>query len=161
MHRKRRRMRRSPGTGRLAPLSVFVSRKTQRLYIRQGQVKVFDVPVTIREPEKPLGTHLFVAMPRGERCVLAALASSDHLGCKHGHRGNPEGTGAGIQAMTAAPVAASPAVSASEALDRIEVAPEVREKISEMLWAGSSLIVSDKAMSGETGDYTDFIILTR
>ena len=48
---------------RLAPLSIFVSRKTQRLYIRQGQVKVFDVPVTIREPEKPLGTHLFVAMP--------------------------------------------------------------------------------------------------
>ena len=54
-----------------------------------------------------------------------------------------------------------PAASASEALDRIEVAPEVREKISEMLWAGSSLIVSDKPMSGETGEYTDFVILTR
>jgi hypothetical protein len=61
----------------------------------------------------------------------------------------------------APPAAAVPAESASEALDRIEVAPDVREKISEMLWAGSSLIVSDEAVSGETDDSTDFIILTR
>ncbi|MGB9028172.1 MAG: hypothetical protein WCC40_19725, partial [Rhodomicrobium sp.] len=60
-----------------------------------------------------------------------------------------------------APRADQPAASASEALDRIEVPAEVREKISEMLWTGSSLIVSDKAMSGETGEYTDFVILTR
>jgi hypothetical protein len=53
------------------------------------------------------------------------------------------------------------AVSATEALDRIEIAPEVREKIAEMLWAGSSLVISDKPMSGETGPYTDFVILTR
>ena len=48
---------------RLAPVSVFISRKTQRLYVRQNFLKVFDVPVTIRDPEKPLGTHLYMAMP--------------------------------------------------------------------------------------------------
>ena len=160
MHRKAASDAAKSWNRRLAPLSIFVSRKTQRLYIRQGHVKVFDVPVTIREPEKPVGTHLFVAMPPEKGRVLVALASSDHLGCKHGHRGIRK---APAQAFgdDEAPVAAPPAVSASEALDRIEVAPEVREKISEMLWAGSSLIVSDKAISGESGDYTDFIILTR
>ncbi len=145
---------------RLAPLSIFVSRKTQRLYIRQGQVKVFDVPVSIREPEKPVGTHLFVAMPpekgasslRWQALTISDASTDTEESGRHRrrHSGDDE-----------APVAAPPAVSAAEALDRIEVAPEVREKISEMLWAGSSLIVSDKAMSGETGDYTDFIILTR
>jgi hypothetical protein len=149
---------------RLSPLSIFVSRMTQRLYIRQGHDSIFDAPVTIRDPEKPLGTHVYVAMPpltdaQGSTSSLRWLvltipdASTDREEPRrHRHRHNDDDE---------APATAVPAASASEALDRIEVAPEVREKISEMLWAGSSLIVSDKAISGETDDSTDFIILTR
>ncbi len=55
----------------------------------------------------------------------------------------------------------APSTSASAALDRIEVPPEVAGKISEMLWAGGSLIVSDSGISRETDDYSDFVILTR
>jgi len=150
---------------RLAPLSVFISRKTQRLYIRQGHIRVFDVPVTIREPEKPLGTHVFVAMPRqgtpDGQSLLRWLAltvpdANTETGDeprRHRRRNYEDDAAAQAPAVSAA--------SASEALDRIEIAPEAREKISEMLWAGSSLIVSDKPMSGETGEYTDFVILTR
>ncbi len=151
---------------RLAPLSIFVSRKTQRLYIRQGFIKVFDVPVTIREPEKPLGTHLFMAMPEQQGTPDAAsglhwlvitipdasTGTTEEEPRRHRRRHSDDDD---------APRAALPAASASEALDRIEVPAEVREKVSEMLWAGSSLIVSDKAMSGETGDHTDFVIMTR
>ncbi|MGO9869306.1 MAG: L,D-transpeptidase [Rhodomicrobium sp.] len=149
---------------RLAPLSIFITRKTQRLYIRQGFTKVFDVPVTIRDPEKPLGTHLFMAMPGGAPdatpgvhwLVLtipdASTATEEPRRHRHRHSWDEDDD---------APRADQPAASASEALDRIEVPAEVREKISEMLWTGSSLIVSDKAMSGETGEYTDFVILTR
>jgi hypothetical protein len=148
---------------RLAPLSVFISRKTQRLYIRQGHIKVFDVPVTIREPEKPLGTHVYMAMPQqgaqGSQpsvhwlvMTIPDASTETEEPRRHRRRHSDE---------EEAPVKAQPIASASEALDRIEVAPEVREKISEMLWTGSSLIVSDKAMSGETGEYTDFVILTR
>ncbi len=150
---------------RLAPLSIFVSRKTQRLYIRQGFTKVFDVPVTIREPEKPLGTHLFMAMPEQQGAPDAASVlhwlvitipdASTGTGEEPARRRRRHSDD------DDAPRAALPAASASEALDRIEVPGEVREKVSEMLWAGSSLIVSDKAMSGETGEYTDFVILTR
>ena len=150
---------------RLAPLSIFISRKTQRLYIRQGHIRVFDVPVAIHEPEKPLGTHVYMAMPqKGAKdgqsplqwLVLTIPDASTDIGDepRRSRRRHHED-----EAEAKAP--AAPAVSATEALDRIELAPEVREKISEMLWAGSSLIVSDKPMSGETGEYTDFVILTR
>jgi hypothetical protein len=148
---------------RLFPLSIFVSRKTQRLYIRQRHDSVFDVPVTIRDPEKPLGTHVYVAMPpladaQGSASSLRWLvltipdAGTDREEPRRHRRRHPDDDEA---------AAAVPPAAASEALDRIEVAPEVREKISEMLWAGSSLIVSDEATSGETDDSTDFIILTR
>ena len=35
------------------PISVFVSRKTQRFYVRQGYVPVFEGPITIRDPRSP------------------------------------------------------------------------------------------------------------
>ena len=41
---------------RLAPVSVFISRKTQRLYVRQNFLKVFDVPVTIADSKQVLET---------------------------------------------------------------------------------------------------------
>ena len=44
------------------PISVFVSRKTQRFYVRQGYVPVFEGPITIRDPEKPVGTYVFTAL---------------------------------------------------------------------------------------------------
>ena len=115
---------------RLAPLSVFISRKTQRLYIRQGHIKVFDVPVTIREPEKPLGTHVYMAMPQqgaqGSQpsvhwlvMTIPDASTETEEPRRHRRRHSDE---------EEAPVKALPAASASEALDRIEVAPEVREK---------------------------------
>jgi hypothetical protein len=149
---------------RLSPISVFVSRKTQRLYVRQGFIKIFDVPVTIREPERPLGTHLYLAMPPEQnapsdsaslRWMVLSIpeASADSSGeTKKRRRRYDEDD---------APRASGPVASASEALDRIELSAEVEGKISEMLWAGGSLLVSDKGISGETGDHTDFVILTR
>src|SRR5499433_4055190 len=57
----------------LEPVSVFISRATQKLYVRRNTHKpwpdggeVFDatieVPVTIRNPDQPIGTHVFTAM---------------------------------------------------------------------------------------------------
>ena len=51
---------------RLEPVSVFISAKTGRLYVRQATVHLFDMPVTIRDSGKPLGTHLFIATRPGE-----------------------------------------------------------------------------------------------
>ena len=55
----------------------------------------------------------------------------------------------------------TPLPSPSAALDRIVMPPELVERISELITPGSSLIVSDNKLSDETGEYTDFIVLTR
>ena len=61
----------------LEPASIFISRAKQKLYVRRNTHKrwpdggeVFDatieVPVTIRNPDKPIGTHVFTAMARND-----------------------------------------------------------------------------------------------
>jgi hypothetical protein len=60
----------------LEPVSIYISRATRKLYVRRnthkpapdGGGEVFDasieVPVTIRDPGKPIGTHVFTAVAR-------------------------------------------------------------------------------------------------
>src|SRR4030095_16678542 len=51
-------------TRELTPISVFISRKTQRLYVRRAFEPVMDSPVTIVDADRPIGTHVFTAMER-------------------------------------------------------------------------------------------------
>ena len=52
--------------------------------------------------------------------------------------------------------------SAAEALERIEIAQDVRDRIAERLWTGGSLIISDQPLSGETGAVgTDLTVKVR
>src|SRR4029078_6926619 len=59
----------------LEPVSIYISRATQKLYVRRNTHKpwpdggeVFDasieVPVVIRDTDRPIGTHVFTAMAR-------------------------------------------------------------------------------------------------
>jgi len=75
----------------LEPVSVYISRATQKLYVRRNTHKpwpdggeVFDatieVPVTIRNPDRPIGTHVFTAMARkdaGLRWTVVAIDNGD------------------------------------------------------------------------------------
>jgi hypothetical protein len=45
-----------------APIAVFISRKTGKIYVRRQFVPLFDAPVVIAHPERPFGTHVFTAM---------------------------------------------------------------------------------------------------
>jgi hypothetical protein len=49
----------------------------------------------------------------------------------------------------------------SVALDRMVMPPELVERISALVTPGSSRIVSDNKLSDETGEYTDFVVLTK
>lgn len=121
----------------LEPISVFVSRKEGRIFLRQGFNPLFDEAVTIRDPEQPLGTH-----------VLTVMASEDG--------------GASLRwTAVTVPDAGSRDISAAQALDRIEIPKEVRDEIANRLWAGASLIISDRGIGTETGKGTDFIVLTK
>src|SRR5262249_58888644 len=46
------------------PVSVFISRKTQQLYVRQAFQPILDIPVTIQDVDRPIGTHIFTALAR-------------------------------------------------------------------------------------------------
>ena len=141
------------------PISVFVSRKQNKVFVRQGTTPLFDMPVTISEADQPIGTHVFTAMGLKDdgkemRWTVVSIPSSyRHSVSRAGkrHRGK-------IAEAEAAP---PPASTASEALNRITLPPQAIEKISSMLLPGSSLILSDNALSDETDADTDFIVETR
>ena len=54
------------------PISVFVSLKESKLYVRQGWKPLFDAPVSFEHPEQPIGTHVYTAM--GAKADGAACA---------------------------------------------------------------------------------------
>jgi len=145
-------------------VSVFVSRKTGKLYVRQNYQPLFEAPVAIRNPERPLGTHVYTAMElkedgAGMRWTAVTMPADAPVNTEslrpHGKRKAREDEARG------APVDIRLVRAAGEALDRIEMPQDAVERISEILIPGSSLIVSDQGISDETGSDTDFIILTR
>lgn len=132
-------------TRQLEPVSVLISRKSQRLYVRQGFEPVLDVPVTILDPDRPIGTHIFTAMERtsGETNLRWSVVSLEG-GRSHG----PEPSGA---------KRAEPS-DAKSALDRIVIPPDVLDRLAGIA-PRSSLVVTDEALSSETGKGTDFVVL--
>ena len=139
------------------PVSVFVSRKQGKVFVRQGFVELFDMPATIADPDRAIGTHVYTAMAttddgKGMRWTAMTVPSSyrHHTSRRHHHRKDKEAAEA-----TLAPS------SAAEALGRVTLPPQAVKRISELLIPGSSLIVSDNALSDETDDSTNFIVLTR
>ena len=59
---------------KLWPVSIFVSRQTGRLYVRQGFEPVMEFPVSLRDPDKPVGTHVFTAGNDGDTLVWQAVS---------------------------------------------------------------------------------------
>jgi hypothetical protein len=123
----------------LEPVSVYISRATQKLYVRRnthkpardGGGEVFDssieVPVTIRDPDKPIGTHIFTAVARS-------------------------GTGLRWTAVTI-----DDGDDAKDALDRITIPQDVLDRIAPTAVPRSSIIISDEPLSSETNYRTEFV----
>ncbi|MGA7996421.1 MAG: L,D-transpeptidase [Bradyrhizobium sp.] len=122
----------------LEPVSVFISRATQKLYVRRNTHKpwpdggeVFDatieVPVTIRNPDQRIGTHVFTAVARndaGLRWTAVTIDNGD---------------------------------DARDALDRITIPQDVLDRIAPTAVPRSSIVVSDEPLSGETNYRTEFV----
>ena len=52
------------------PISVFVSRQEGKVFVRRGFKPLFDAPVKIGDDPRPLGTHVFTALERGDPMML-------------------------------------------------------------------------------------------
>jgi hypothetical protein len=116
--------------------------------------------VTIAEPDRPIGTHIYTAMAETDdgkamRWTAMSIPSGYRHRRRHAEKRHHRRKDADAEEATPA------APSAAEALDRITLPPEAVKRISALLIPGSSLIVSDNALSDETDDSTNFIVLTR
>jgi len=145
-------------TRKTSPVSVFISRKTQRLYIRQGYQPVFESPVTIRDADKPIGSYVFTALNYLNNAeVRWNVVSMYRSGGSAAPPPAQEKRGK-AEARHTEPAAADVA-GAKAALDRIAMPREAIERISQVVLPGSSLIISDEGASIETGKDTDFVVL--
>ena len=123
----------------LEPVSIYISLATQKLYVRRnthkpapdGGGEVFDtsieVPVTIRDPGKPIGTHVFTAMARNDSGLRWSLVTID------------DGD------------------DAKDALDRVTIPQDVLDRIAPTAVPRSSIIISDEPLSKETNYRTEFV----
>jgi len=152
---------------RAGQISVFISRKDSKLYVRQNFAPLFEVPITIAASDRPLGTHVFtvevdkkeanvlhwsvVSLPVSAR-GLKRTADQEHVSPRR------KVAAAGLIDMKVLPVADS----AAEALDRVTIPADAMARVTEALTTGSSIIVSDQGINqGETGEGTDFIVSLR
>ncbi|MGA7324135.1 MAG: L,D-transpeptidase family protein [Rhodomicrobium sp.] len=141
----------------LSPVSVFISRKMLRLYIRKGNQPVFEGPVTIRDADKPLGTFVFTALDyTGTPGQMRWNVVSMYKDATHPE---PYVKETASKAKTSGGPGTSDVNGAAAALGRLVVPDEAVARISEAVLPGSSLIISDEALSNETGKDTDFIVV--
>jgi hypothetical protein len=148
------------------PISIFISKKLGRLYVRKGFDALFDSPVTIADPERPFGTQVFTATGFTDdhsamHWLLVSLPSEASRKPERRAEANTHRRHEEPKIMSDA-VAMPASEAAASALARIDVPADVRERIADLLVPGSSLIISDKDLGPETGasGETDFIVLT-
>ncbi len=149
---------------RSKPVSVFISKKEGRVFIRQAWKEVYEAPVKIRDEERPLGTHVYMALgveQDGSALKWTAVTMPERGKAKKKSRKRRRGKRAEKKVAEPATPKRHPPETAAGALERIEMPDDVRRQISELIWTGASLIVSDNARSHEMGEYTGFIVLTR
>ena len=135
-----------------------------RIYLRKGFDEVFDAPVTIAQPERPLGTHVFTALDGKDarlRWNVASLPTERTV--KPGkYLMTTTARGEKLRKELVPPEReVLPPGNPNEALERITIPGPALARITELISAGASVIVSDLAYSYETGKGTDFIVLTR
>jgi hypothetical protein len=145
----------------LAPVSVFISRKTQRLYIRQAFQPILDIPITIQDADRPIGTHIFTAMERTGAAMQWSVVSllPGHPDNSGDERDTFVRKGRDQHRDRRLEVIATDINDAKAALDRITIPQDSVDRIAEMVSPRSSLIISDEALSPETSNGTEFVVV--
>jgi L,D-transpeptidase catalytic domain len=141
------------------PVSLFVSRREGKLYVRKGFEPIYTAPVTIRDKDKPLGTHLFTALAEGESLRWTVISLSDAPRLTDRIMEEPRSRRRERQRAIETPKPTT--ARAAAALERIELPPEALAFVSGLMSPGASLIISDLGLGHETGLGTDFIVVTQ
>ena len=111
-------------------MSVLISRKTQRLYVRQAFEPIFESPVTIADPDRPIGTHVFTAIERSSGDAnLRWSGVSLGGGRPPGGTIEPDSRVRGGSDCDVEPMPTDPD-SAKAALDRLVIPQDVLDRIA-------------------------------
>jgi peptidoglycan hydrolase-like protein with peptidoglycan-binding domain len=103
------------------------------IYVRQDLDDVFDAPVSFRDPDQPLGTHVYTALKFAPGDTKVGWVTLD---VQDGETASP--------------------------LDRLEIPDDIRQKISERLTPGSTFIVADTSInSANLPRGGDFVVLAK
>jgi hypothetical protein len=138
----------------LSPVSVFISRKTMRLYVRKANHPVYESAVMIRDPGKPIGSFVFTALEAGPSGAMKWNVVSMYKDATNIEPFSKEKQSSGRgRDMAPADVA-----GADAALNRLTIPEDALDYISKVVLPGSSLIISDEGPSIETGKDTDFVV---
>ena len=152
-----------------APIAIFISRKERKIYVRQDFAPLFQAPVTIADPDRPVGTLAFTALDfagadhttlRWNVVVFPAEPPPEpkrkaerDMRDKYGHarryveeREKPD---------------LSPPQTPAQALARIDVPQAALDYISQLIVPGSTLTISDHGLGDETGEGTNFVVVLR
>ena len=146
---------------RAKPISVLVSLRAQRIYIRQGVEPILEAPITVAPLPGRVGTHVFTAMRYGSdpntlewqlvsaQTPTPGQALNQESEKRKRDRDLPSSRGFNVQMATAA-------------LDAFTIPDDILATITEFARPGASLIVSDRELPlNENGSGTEFVVLTR
>jgi lipoprotein-anchoring transpeptidase ErfK/SrfK len=144
------------------PISVFISRKEGKIFVRKGFEPVFDAPVTFAQPDQPLGTHVYTALSFNDdnsslRWMVVTVPNAQPTAKADRNRSR---RGRKTEAVVTAP---EPMITstAAEALERVTIPQDALDRIQGLMSPGASLTIADQGLGGETGKGTDFIVVTR
>jgi L,D-transpeptidase catalytic domain len=144
---------------RTGHIAVLISRKDSRIYVRQNFEPLFDMPVTIAQSDRPLGTHVFTALADGSAPNVYHWSVVSLPSLRDARAEDMSRRRRSTSASDASEPA--PAATATEALDRLTIPDDAKAKIASALASGGSMIVSDQGLGSETGLGTDFIVPLR
>ena len=149
---------------RPGPISIYISRKLGKLFVRKGFEEVFEAPVDDRAAERA-ARHACVHRARsgddGTMRWNVVSLPTDRVVKKGKYLMTMRARREAAQGAGPAGARGAPPGDPNVALDRITIPEETLARINELMSPGASLIISDLALSHETGKGTDFIVLTR
>ena len=152
------------------PIAIFISRKEKKIYVRQDFTPLFQAPVTIADPDQPFGTQVFTAMDFvGDdhatlRWNVVSFPAEPLPRQKVEREKRYERYGRGRRRTDEdekLTFDAPPPQTPAQVLARIEIPQAAIDFISQLIVPGSSLIVSDHGLGDETGEGTNFVVVTR
>jgi L,D-transpeptidase catalytic domain len=120
------------------PLSILISGASRELFALQDGVEVVTSPVTITDPDQPLGTHVLVFADQTggqERWHAVSL-------------GKPDETDATSDAAMAA-------------LKRVQIPSQASSALQPLLHPGATMMITDLPATADTRSGKDFVILTQ